>query len=435
MSSIGHRATGPHPSVGGVPESALPLVADTALSAPVTSTRSTEPPPRWYRRGVMFTGVIIVGFLIGTWAFTRLGSFWYTLAFAFFIGLAMEPIVNRLERRGIRRGMGTGIVLGGLLLGTAVFFAVFGNLLVTQLAELLRSIPDLVDSALVWANERFGTDLNRDNLLEAIGISTADLANAAADVGAGVIGFVAQTIGLLFSALMMLFFAFYFAADGPKLRRTVASWLPPARQRVFLTVWELSTAKAGSYVISRGILAIISAAAHGVFFLLIGLPYWLPLALWVGFVSQFIPTIGTYLAGALPVIIALVIGEPFMALGILAFIIVYQQVENLILTPRVTQQTLELHAAIAFGSVIVGGILFGATGALLAIPVVAIVQSVVETYGRRYTLVPELQAEQQAADQRAEERESRKTARKEARDGREAAPTEASSVPGTSGAD
>lgn len=383
----------------------------------------------------MFTGVMIVGFLIGTWAFTRLGSFWYTLAFAFFIGLAMEPIVNRLERRGIRRGMGTGIVLGGLLLGTAVFFAVFGNLLVTQLAELLRSIPELVDSALVWANERFGTDLNRDNLLEAIGISTADLANAAADVGAGVIGFVAQTIGLLFSALMMLFFAFYFAADGPKLRRTVASWLPPARQRVFLTVWELSTAKAGSYVISRGILAIISAAAHGVFFLLIGLPYWLPLALWVGFVSQFIPTIGTYLAGALPVIIALVIGEPFMALGILAFIIVYQQVENLILTPRVTQQTLELHAAIAFGSVIVGGILFGATGALLAIPVVAIVQSVVETYGRRYTLVPELQAEQQAADQRAEERESRKTARKEARDGREAAPTEASSVPGTSGAD
>ena len=189
---------------------------------------------------------------------------------------------------------------------------------------------------------------------------------------------------------MVLLFSFYFAADGPKLRRTVASWLPPSRQRQFVTVWDISTAKAGSYVISRGILAIISAVAHGIFFVIIGLPYWLPLALWVGFVSQFIPTIGTYLAGALPIVIALVIGEPFIALAILVFIVIYQQVENLILTPRITQQTLEVHAAIAFGSVIVGGSLFGATGALLAIPVVAVVLAVMETYGRRYQLVPEL---------------------------------------------
>jgi predicted PurR-regulated permease PerM len=64
-----------------------------------------------------------------------------------------------------------------------------------------------------------------------------------------------------------------------------------------------------------------------------------------------------------------------------------------VLTPRITQQTLEVHAAIAFGSVIVGGILFGATGALLAIPVVATVLSVMDAYGRRYELVPELKSE------------------------------------------
>ena len=68
----------------------------------------------------------IFGFFILTWSFTSLGGFWYTLAFAFFIGLAMEPIVNRLERRGVKRGIGTGVVLGGLILGTTLFFAVFG---------------------------------------------------------------------------------------------------------------------------------------------------------------------------------------------------------------------------------------------------------------------------------------------------------------------
>jgi predicted PurR-regulated permease PerM len=376
-----------------VDASALPVLADepsVAVEPAPEDTRDSNPVPPWFRRGIVFAGFVVVAFLVGTWAFTQLGGFWGTLAFAFFIGLAMEPIVNRLERRGLKRGLGTGLVLGGLILGTTLFFAVFGNLLVSQLAALISNVPDLIDSAIAWVNQEFGTNLSEDTLLDAVGVSTADLANAAADIGIGVVGIVASTVGVLFNGLMMLFFAFYFAADGPRLRRTIASWIPPSRQRVFTTVWDISTAKAGSYVISRGILALISAAAHGVFFVIIGLPYWLPLALWVGFVSQFIPTIGTYLAGALPIIIALVLGEPFLALAILVFIIVYQQVENLILTPRVTQQTLEVHAAIAFGSVIVGGILFGATGALLAIPVVAIAQAVFETYGKRYQLVPEL---------------------------------------------
>ncbi|MGB9374989.1 MAG: AI-2E family transporter [Jiangellales bacterium] len=373
--------------------SALPVVADTPSVQPEPSpddTRESSPVPPWFRRGVVFVGFVVVAFLIGSWAFTQIGGFWLTLAFAFFIGLAMEPIVNRLERRGLRRGAGTGLVLGGLILGTTLFFVVFGNLLVTQIAALLRNIPTLIDDALMWVNGEFGTDLAQETLLDSLGISTLDLANAAAGFGVGLLGVVGQAVGLLFSLLMVLLFSFYFAADGPKLRRTVASWLPPSRQRQFVTVWDISTAKAGSYVISRGILAIISAVAHGIFFVIIGLPYWLPLALWVGFVSQFIPTIGTYLAGALPIVIALVIGEPFIALAILVFIVIYQQVENLILTPRITQQTLEVHAAIAFGSVIVGGSLFGATGALLAIPVVAVVLAVMETYGRRYQLVPEL---------------------------------------------
>ncbi|MGB9374810.1 MAG: AI-2E family transporter [Jiangellales bacterium] len=399
--NAGHR-TGT-PSEQFYLPSTLPMAADTPTVAPQASpddTRESSPVPPWFRRGIVFVGFVVVAFLVGSWAFTQIGGFWLTLAFAFFIGLAMEPIVNRLERRGLRRGAGTGLVLGGLILGTTLFFIVFGNLLVTQIAALLRNIPTLIDDALEWVNGEFGTDLAQETLLDSLGISTLDLANAAADFGVGLLGIVGQTVGLLFSLLMMLLFSFYFAADGPKLRRTVAAWLPPSRQRQFVTVWDISTAKAGSYVISRGILAIISAIAHGVFFVIIGLPYWLPLSLWVGFVSQFIPTIGTYLAGALPIVIALVIGEPFIALAVLVFIVIYQQVENLILTPRITQQTLEVHAAIAFGSVIVGGSLFGATGALLAIPVVAVVLAVMETYGRRYELVPELKPD--AATTRAD---------------------------------
>ena len=346
--------------------------------------------PSWFRRAVILILVLVAASRIIIWGFSQLTTFWYTLFFAFFVGLAMEPLVNRLERRGLRRGLGTFTVMGGLALGTVVFFVVFGALLADQLAELIQTLPDVLATVLEWSNERFGTQLDPNELLTSLGIGGNDIANLATSLGVGLLGVLGTAVGWVFSLFTMMLFAFYFAADGPMFRRTVASWLPPDKQRTFLTVVDISTQKAGGYVISRGILAIISATFHGIAFYLLELPYWLPMALWVGLVSQFIPTIGTYLAGALPVIIALVDGKPLLALAVMLVVVGYQQVENYFVAPRITRNTLEIHPAVAFGSVVAGAALFGPTGALLAIPVVATVQSVVSVYGRRYQLVEEL---------------------------------------------
>jgi predicted PurR-regulated permease PerM len=82
-------------------------------------------------------------------------------------------------------------------------------------------------------------------------------------------------------------------------------------------------------------------------------------------VSQFVPSVGTYLAGALPVLIAL-LSQPVDALWVLAFIVAYQQLENMVLSPRITSRTMALHPAVAFGAVIAGGAIMGPIGALLA---------------------------------------------------------------------
>jgi predicted PurR-regulated permease PerM len=359
---------------------------------PVDESGEVERLPRVVRRTVLYVVAVVLLVLFAAWSFSRLTDIWITLGFAFFLGLVMEPAVNRLERRGWRRGAAAGLVLASLVLGVSLFLLVFGNALVTQLGELVADIPVLVANVVDWVNMQTGSQVSGTAMLDALGVTSADLAEAAAALGGGIVEVVAGVVGLVFSGAMMLFFAFYFAADGPSLRRTVAAWFPPKRQQVILTVWDISTARTGSYVVSRAILALISAAAHAVFFFAIGLPYFLPLALWVGFVSQFIPTIGTYLAGLLPIVVALALGEPALAVSILVFVTIYQQVENLFLSPRVTQETMQIHAAVAFGSVIVGGALFGAPGALLAIPLVAIIQAVVDTYGRRYALVPALEA-------------------------------------------
>ena len=104
---------------------------------------------------------------------------------------------------------------------------------------------------------------------------------------------------------------------------------------------------------------------------MLGLPYAVALGVWVGLISSIIPVIGTYLAGALPIIIALS-GSPRDAIWVVVAIVVYQQVENYLIAPRITAHTLSLHPAIAFVSVLVGGALMGPAGALLALPATAI---------------------------------------------------------------
>lgn len=353
--------------------------------------------PPWFRRAVVLVLLLWVATRVALWGFGQLTSFWFTIFFAFFLGLAMEPVVNQLEKRGVRRGLGTFLVMFSLIAGTVIFFVVFGNLLVEQLRQLIGSVPGLLENTIQWVNRTFSTDIDPNDILDALGIELSDLAGYAADLGLGLLNVLFSAVGAVFSLFTVLLFAFYFTADGPRLRRVMASWLRPERQRTFLTVWDISTQKAGGYVISRGIMALISAIFHGVVFFVIDLPYWLPMALWVGLVSQFIPTIGTYLAGALPVVLALAQGDWVKAIIVLVAVVAYQQVENYFVQPRVTQSTLEIHAAVAFASVIVGAALFGAVGALLAIPVVATLQAVAETYGRRYELVDELRSPEEFA--------------------------------------
>lgn len=132
-------------------------------------------------------------------------------------------------------------------------------------------------------------------------------------------------------------------------------------------------------------MALISGVAHYILLQVLGVPYAPVLGVWVGLVSQFIPTIGTYLAGALPMLIAFTVA-PWYAVWVLIFVVVYQQFENYMLQPKLTSKTVDIHPAVAFGSVIVGTALLGAVGALIAIPAVATLQAFLGAYVKRYTV-------------------------------------------------
>ncbi len=190
----------------------------------------------------------------------------------------------------------------------------------------------------------------------------------------------------MFRFFTILLFTFYMVADGPRFRRLICSFLRPDRQREVLANWEIAIQKTGGYLYSRLLLGIIQASFHYIAFVIIGVPYPLALAVFVGVVSQFVPVVGTYIANGFPALIALAV-DPVKAVWVIAFAIVFQQVENYLMAPRITARTMHLHPAVAFGSVLAGAGLLGPVGALIALPAAAVVQAIGSTYFERHEVV------------------------------------------------
>ena len=345
--------------------------------------------PKWLRRSVIAIILLYILFRVADWIFIATANFLFLLLLAWLFGIALEPIVGFFARRGMKRGLATGIAMLSFFLAAAVFLAAFGGLLLAQLSQLVTTIPTLIDQAADWASATFQRDIDPKAIAEQFNITSAQAGKWASNLAGGVFGVLTTTLGLVFQLFTMLLFAFYFSADGPRLRRTIASWLPTQRQQVFATIWDITVQKTGAFVVSRLLLALLAAVFMSGFLLLIGVPYWLPLGLFTGVVSQFIPTIGTYLGILLPALVA-VFNDPLDVVWIVIFGTVYQQIENYFFSPRISAATLDIHPAIAFGSVIVGAALFGPIGAIIAIPLAAAITAIVDTYGRRYQLIPEL---------------------------------------------
>jgi predicted PurR-regulated permease PerM len=340
--------------------------------------------PRWLPRAMVLALALVGAFQLGTWAFHQLIGLLINILIAFFLALAIEPAVSRMAAHGMRRGLATFLVFLGLLIAVAGFVTLLGSLLAGQIIKMIEGFPEYLDSVINWVNTTFRTDLRRVDIQE--GLLHSDwLKKYAQNSAAGVLDVSTQVLGGLFQLLTIALFSFYFAADGPRLRRALCSVLPPARQAEVLRAWEIAVDKTGGYLYSRGLMALISGVAHYVLLQALGIPYAPALAMWVGVVSQFIPTIGTYLAGALPMLIAFTV-SPLYALWVLVFVVVYQQFENYMLQPKLTSKTVDIHPAVAFGSVVAGTALLGAVGALVAIPAVATLQAFLGAYVKRYAV-------------------------------------------------
>jgi predicted PurR-regulated permease PerM len=391
-------------------------MSDEVTRPALTSGRRKGWYGTWLPRAAMITLVAGGAALATLWVLSSISDFLLTLAISFFVAFAMLPAVQWItEKWNWRRGAAAGFVmLVGSLIGAVFVFAIL-NVVVGQASGIVSSLPDNVDKVVNWLNTTF--DMKID-------ISTWDLSDEAVqswlqehgnEIVGGALGITSSIFGIIFRLMTVGLFLFYILADFPRLRAAIGRSMPQDQQKTFDHITQITVDKVGGWVYSRGLLAAISALFHTVVFMLIGLPYPLAMGLWVGVISQFIPTVGTYIAGAVPVIIALLSSDPLDAVWVILAITIYQQIENYLISPRVTKNTMDLHPAIAFGSAIVGASLLGGFGALIALPFAAAVTVFIQEYTHRYDLV------KSQAMESPEEYEARIAAKKQAKAARKAA--------------
>jgi predicted PurR-regulated permease PerM len=359
---------------------------DPWSDVPDTGTRPVQHdsrrPPRWVPRALAMAVVAVFVGIFAWYALGQLKALGVNILIAFFVALALEPIVVWLVRHGWRRGAAAAVALLGSIVAILVVLALFGNLFVQQLVQLVESVPDLYASVQDFVAERFDVVIpDSDDLIRQV------LADFGDDVASGALVVTTTIVGGIFASLTIMLVTYYLLAAGPKFRAAVCRWLTPNRQEEVLRLWEITQVKVSDFINSRIVLAALSSVFTFVFLLILQTPYALPLAVFTGVVSQFVPTIGTYIGGALPVAVALTSQGLPQALGVLAFIIGYQQLENLYFSPKVSARALEMNPAVSFVVVLAFGAVFGALGAFLALPIAATIQAVANTYLQRHELI------------------------------------------------
>jgi predicted PurR-regulated permease PerM len=347
---------------------------------------TTNPMPKWVPRAIVLFWMMFLAALVARELFHQLSSFLLLVLVSIFLALAIEPGVNRLAKRGWRRGSGTLLIIFGVIAFIGGFLGAVGTLVGSQVADVLENSEMYVNDTVDFVNDTFNANIDPAEVNASIADPKGPVQKFIKNQQGKVISLSVNALGASLQLLTIVLFTFYLVADGPRLRRVICSRLPEAKQRTVLQTWDLAIAKTGGYLYSRALLALVSAFFHWIAFQAIGTPAPIAMALWVGIVSQFLPVVGTYLAGILPLMLTF-FDSPFKALLVVAFVLVYQQLENYLISPRITARTLHVHAAVAFGSAIVGGAILGPVGAVLALPAAAMAQALIGSWGPRHDVI------------------------------------------------
>jgi predicted PurR-regulated permease PerM len=322
-------------------------------------------PPRWppvtYWMKVAAGVLIVIALARVT---LEIGSVLVLILVAFILALGFQRPVVALERRGMRRGYAVALgLVGGIVLLGAFLWLVLPDI-ISEVRAFIKDAPQQLqdDPFLSSLNERFGLAKRIQDL--------------APRVPSTVLSLLGDFAVFVFNALTVLILTIFFTVNMPKLRAALARLVHPERREDYEEIVDEATLRVGGYVIGNLIVSAIAGIVSFVAFLIIGVPFAAALAFLVALLDL-IPTVGALIAAAVAVLVALLggIGDA-IATGV--FFLVYQQVENYLIQPRVMRRAVSMSPALVIVAILIGGSLLGVVGALLAIPIAAVIKIMIQ---------------------------------------------------------
>lgn len=341
---------------------------------------SSQPPPRRTRVGgfegpstatifrIVFT---VAAALLILAALYRVRSVLLLVFVAAFLAIGLDPAVTWLENKGMRRGFAVATIFIALFLILAGFIAAVIPPLVEQVTNFAQQLPDYVDN-LAERNDRIAEFVQNndlaDKLRESIGAAPQEIGGSFGTV----VGVAGSVVGKIFNMLTVVVLTIYFSISLRRAHEGTLKLVPKTRRERTQQLMDPILEKIGSYIAGNVAVSVVAGTLSFLFFVIAGIPYPIALALWVA-IADLIPLVGATI-GMVPALIVAFFSSLPLGIATLVFFIVYQQVENYLIVPRVMTKAIDISPAAVLLAALIGGSLLGFVGALIALPFAAAVK-------------------------------------------------------------
>jgi predicted PurR-regulated permease PerM len=343
-----------------------------------------EPPPhrpspyeRFVRIGIMAwcgIGVIILAYLLLR-LLVYINPIVPPLLIAVAVVYLLNPLVSALERRGVPRAAGAGIVYVLFLCIVALVISLLVPVVTRQVGQVIDHFPDYLTDAQATISRlaaRFGQEpdfrLDAEQVRE--WLSAGENRQAVTRYLTGLRSVTNSVISGLIIIVLGPVMAFYLLVDLPRLRRGAMALIPPDRREEIKGLMDRIGQAVGGFFRGQLLVALFVGVASSIGLWAIGLPYWLLVGMVAG-IFNLVPLVGPFIAGGLAVIIALVSGEPLKAVWAALVLLAVQQIDNHLISPNVMGRTVQLHPVVVMLALLVGASFAGLFGMLVVVPLVA----------------------------------------------------------------
>jgi predicted PurR-regulated permease PerM len=337
----------------------------------------------WTFWRVMWATLVFVAVGVSFWLLYRFHQVVIILFVAVVLGTVLRPIVGRLQRIGLTGNAAVVFIYLFLLALLVVFGLLLTPLVVTQGTTIVAATPGYLQNLSGWLVD------NPNSLIRQLGALFSDsLVSSQAPVAqtgqnilesAGqMLGYATTTAQLFLTAGAILIIAFYWTLEGPRYIRTLLLLLPVGQRENAQELIAAIETKVGTYIAGQGVLMVVIGVMSLIAYSIIGLPYVLVLALVAG-IMEAVPLVGPVL-GAIPAaLVALSIG-PEKLIWVIVATLVIQQLENNLLVPRIMRKAVGVNPLVSLLAIFAFTSLLGIPGALMAIPIAAIIQLLLDRY-------------------------------------------------------